>query len=249
MDELSLSVLLVCAAGLAAGGLVKGIIGVALPVVAVPIMTTAVTVPQAVALLAMPILAANLWQGGSMAHFAVTVRRFWSLLATLVVGLVIGTSLLVSIDADALYVTVGLAIIAIAAAQLLAPRFAVAARHERWLSPLVGGVGGLLGGLAGMFGAAIATYMIALRLPRDVFIASTAVAFLCAGIPLAALLLIRGVYDLTLFLLSLGACLPVFGGLLLGEAIRRRVDPKGFRTVVLGALVLIGLDMLRRGLS
>jgi hypothetical protein len=249
MDEISLSVLLVCAAGLAAGGFVKGVIGVALPVVAVPIMTAVVTVPQAVALLAMPILTANLWQSGGLAHAGATVHRFWTLLATLLVGLVIGTSLLVSIDAEALYVTVGLAIIAVAAAQLLAPRFAVAPRYERWLSPLVGVVAGLLGGLASMFGAAIASYMIALRLPRDVFIASTAVAFLCAGIPLAALLFIHGVYDLRLFLLSLGACLPVFAGLRLGEMIRRRTNPQGFRTIVLAALVLIGLDMLRRGLT
>jgi hypothetical protein len=249
MDDLSFTTLLVCALGLLAGGLIKGVIGVALPVVAVPILTTVVTMPQAVALLAMPILAANTWQSGGVAHVGRTLRRFWPLLATLVVGLVFGTSLLVSAETDLLYIVVGAAIIMISAAQLLAPRLHVSPPQERWVSPLVGVVAGILGGLAGMFGAAIATYMIALRLPRDTFIASTAVAFLCAGLPLAALLFIRGVYDQTLFLLSLGACLPVFGGLLLGEAVRRRVDPKRFRTIVLGALAVIGLDMLRRGLT
>ena len=249
MEPLTTEALLVCAAGLAAGGFVKGVIGVALPVIAVPIMTAAVDVPQAVALLAVPILAANLWQGGGLGRVGATVRRFWPLLGTLIVGLVVGTGLLVSVPKANLYLIIGGGIIAVAAAQLLAPRLVVSPRQERWMSPLVGAVAGLLGGIAGMFGAAIAAYMIALRLPREAFIASTAASFLCAGLPLTALLFLRGVYDLPLFLLSVAGCLPVFAGLLVGEAIRRRTDPRGFHKLVLGALILIGLDLLRRGLG
>ncbi len=130
----------VVVAGLAAGGFVKGVIGVALPVVALPIITTATTVPQAVA-------------------------------------------------------------------------------------------------------------MIALRLAREEFVVSTAASFLCAGVPLTALLVLRGVYDRLLFLLSLADCVPVFAGLVLGQAVRRRIDPAAFHRLLLAALALIGLDLLRRGLG
>jgi uncharacterized protein len=249
MEALTPAALAICAAGLAAGGFVKGVIGVALPVAAIPIMTAAVTVPQAVALLAVPILAANIWQSGGVARVGNTMRRFWPLLIPLVIGLAVGTRLLVGIPAKQLYLIIGAAVIAVAAAQLMAPRLVVSPRQERWLGPLVGAFAGLIGGVSSMFGTAIATYMIALRLPREEFIGSTAAAFLCAGVPLTILLALNGVYDWPLFLLSIAACVPVFAGLLVGTAIRRRIDPHGFHRLVLAALVLIGLELLRRGLS
>lgn len=228
------------------GGLVKGVIGMALPVVALSVLTSVISVPDAVALQVLPILTANLWQGAHPTHIGPTLKRFWPLLLTVIAGLVVGTGLLVKIEPRPLYGILGALIALLALAQLVAPDFSVSPAQERWANPVVGFVAGLLGGLATMFGPVLGTYLAALRLPRDSFINSQGVAYFSAGVPLTLLLLARGVLDLRLLWLSAAACIPVFAGLLAGQRLRSRIDPGRFRKIVLGALLLIGANLVRR---
>jgi len=44
------------------GGVVKGAIGVGLPMLAVPMMSLVMPTPQAMALVAVPVVGSNLWQ-------------------------------------------------------------------------------------------------------------------------------------------------------------------------------------------
>lgn len=248
MADLNLLQILVCIGAFLLGGLVKGVIGMALPVVAVSVLTTVVSVPDAVALQVLPILASNLWQGAHPRHVGPTLRRFWPLLATVILGLAVGTGLLVEINPRALYGVVGSAIVLLAVVQFLAPDFAVPPAQERWASPVVGFIAGVLGGLATMFGPVIGMYLTALRLPKDSFINSQGVAYFAAGVPLTLFLVARGVLDLRLFWFSAAACLPVFIGMLAGQRLRDRIDQRRFRKLVLAALFLIGVNLIRRSI-
>ncbi|WP_119459537.1 sulfite exporter TauE/SafE family protein [Rhodospirillaceae bacterium SYSU D60014] len=248
MTDLTLIQILVGMAAFFFGGLVKGVIGVTLPLIALSILVTVVPVPTAVGLQAIPILAANLWQGADPAQIRPTLKRFWSLLAALVIGLVVGTGLLVEIEARPLYAIVGTLISAMALIQALSPDFSIAPRWERWASPAVGVVAGLLGGLVASFGPPIAIYLAALRLPKDLFISSLGIAYFSAGLPLTLLLLARGVLDATLLWLSIVACLPVFAGMFLGRRLRNRIDQALFRNLVLVGLFLVGLNLIRRAI-
>jgi uncharacterized membrane protein YfcA len=62
------------------GGLVKGLLGVGLPLVVVPLLALLIPSPKAIALMGIPILLSNVWQAveGRQAGFA--LRRFWMLL-------------------------------------------------------------------------------------------------------------------------------------------------------------------------
>ena len=62
------------------GGLVKGTLGVGLPLVAVPLLSLLLPAPQAMGLLVVPVLASNLlqaWQGGRLGF---ALRRFGPLM-------------------------------------------------------------------------------------------------------------------------------------------------------------------------
>ena len=101
-----------CALGLFGGGLVKGAIGIGLPLVAAPALATLLGVKQAVAVLSLPVLIANIWQAWHGGHHAEVLRRFWPLIVALAVGVAASTQLLARLDADLLFLVLGAAVIA-----------------------------------------------------------------------------------------------------------------------------------------
>ena len=61
------------------GGVVKGAIGVGLPMLAVPMMSLVMPAPQAMALVAVPVMGSNLWQVWTVGQWRQNLRRFWPL--------------------------------------------------------------------------------------------------------------------------------------------------------------------------
>jgi hypothetical protein len=52
----------VCTAAILGGGLIKGTLGVGLPLFAVPVMSLFISSTQAIALVSVPVLVSNIWQ-------------------------------------------------------------------------------------------------------------------------------------------------------------------------------------------
>src|SRR5215469_11217452 len=75
------------------GGLVKGVTGVGLPLVLVPLATQFVHVPVAVALASVSMVVTNIQQSAEGGHTAAALRRLWPIMVPLAVGAVIGTHL------------------------------------------------------------------------------------------------------------------------------------------------------------
>jgi uncharacterized membrane protein YfcA len=106
-------------------GVVKGISGIGVPLVGISLLSLLVPVPQAIALLPVPIVVVNAWQVLINGGFPGVCRRFASLLLAMCVGTVIGTALLASIDVLALLLAVGCVITVFALAELLRLRVRV----------------------------------------------------------------------------------------------------------------------------
>ncbi len=236
----------VALAVLLAAGLVKGLIGIGLPLITVPALSLFVSVPQAIAIMSLPILVTNGYQALGSGELPAVGRRFWPLLAALLIGVALGANLLVRLDARALYTVLGAAVIVFGAVNLANPRFTLGRAQERWVSPPVGFGAGLLGGLSNFFGPPIILYFVALRLPRETFVAAVGLAFFLGALPLYGLLIGFGVYGRAEALASAAALLPVLAGMRLGERLRRRVPQEAFRRLVIALLIVIGLNLLRR---
>ena len=65
---------------LAIGGVVKGTIGVGLPVVVIAVLSNFLPVPLVLALVTVPILLTNLWQVMEAGKPMVPLRRFWPMI-------------------------------------------------------------------------------------------------------------------------------------------------------------------------
>lgn len=81
--------------------LVKGVTGMGLPTVAMGFWAPSLSPVAAAALLIAPSFVTNVWQLLAGPGFAVITRRLWPMMLAIIIGTVLGTSLLTSGDTDA----------------------------------------------------------------------------------------------------------------------------------------------------
>lgn len=246
MAELGYALLLWCGFALLLAGVVKGILGIGVPVVSVSLLSLVVDVPVAVALLPVPILLSNLWQSFSSGWIRRTFARFTPMILALVAGTFVGARLLVAMDQRVLLGIVGAAVLAFALSAHFPRRLHVAPRTERWLGAPIGFTGGVLGGMTTFFGPPIVMFLFALRLEKDEFVGTVSTIYLCAAIPLAAAL---GMFDFMgpdEYLWSTAAAAPLFLGVLVGQWLRTRISQPVFRRGLLLMLLVVGVRLMYR---
>jgi uncharacterized membrane protein YfcA len=230
------------------GGIVKGVTGVGLPLVLVPLSAQFVDMPVAVALLTVPMVATNITQAMEGGHTAAAIRRMLPVLGFVVVGLLVGVHLLLSIDRRRLSLILGISFLALAAVLLLMPRVRIGDATARWAGPLVGLAAGVLGGMSAMFGPPMIAYLVGRGTDPDSFVKQMAIFAFTASLTMLLALGASGAMSGMDMLVSAVAILPIQAGMPAGRWLRRRTKPQWFRIAVLVVLAAGGLDMLRRAL-
>ncbi len=248
MAEFGLTGALAIAIGMLCGGAVKGVVGLGLPIVAISIMSNFLSVPAALALVTIPSVLSNLYQLSRGGYVVAGLKRFWPLLVALALGLWWSAGLVPRVSAAMLYGVIGTIVVIFCATNYFVPHMRVDARTERWAGPLAGLIGGLTGGVSAVYGPPITLYLVALNRPKELFVGAIGLIWFCAAIPLTAAYAYHGVLTAELAVWSLAACVPALGGFLLGQWVRLRIDQETFRKVLLVALLLLGLNLIRRAL-
>lgn len=243
------SVLILAALALALGGLVKGSIGVGLPVVVIAVLSNFMPVPLVLALVTFPILLTNLWQalhaGGLMVH----LKRFWPMIGCLVVSIWLSARLVVSLEPRVLYGLIGAVVTSFVVTNYLKVAWAVTPSAEKWAAPLAGSIGGFLGGISTIWGPPMMMYFIMLRLPKETYIQAVGLVWFLASIPLVIAYIHHGILTAQTGALSILACVPGFAGLAVGQMLRKRIDQEMFRKVLLLFLFVVGLNLIRRAIA
>jgi uncharacterized membrane protein YfcA len=134
----------------------------------------------------------------------------------------------VTLEPRILYVALGVAVLAITALTYAAPSLRVGPRLERVLSPVVGALSGLLGGASSLFGPPIMIYLLTLRMERAEFIATVSLLYFVGAALFTVSLIAVGVFGPSEALYSTVALAPVFGGMMIGQAIGGRLNRRGF---------------------
>lgn len=239
-------VVVVVIAAFLAAGTVKGVLGVGLPMIAVPLIASVTSPAQAIALASVPILVSNAWQAFHGGHTKDCVRRFWPMLAGVVVGALIGVQVLATFDQRIVSGILGIVLVAFTALQAMPRSLTLDARRERWVGPPLGLVGGVLGGMSSLFGPLLILYLVALRLPKDVFVAAVALLFLTGSLPLFLGLVAHGILSPRQIAFSVLAALPVIVGLVIGRRLRHHVPQALFEKALFVVLIVIGLNLVRK---
>ena len=236
-----------CFFALACGGLIKGALGVGTPLLTVPMMAQVLPPQHAIAIMAIPVVVANLWQFAQAERSVAVISRFWPAFIAILAGTWIGVKILSVIDEQTLLVLVGVAVIAFALLQGSRFRLHLPAHLIKPAGVFFGGASGLIGGISSFFGPMLITYLISIRdLGKNQFVGTISFLYVSAVVPWTITLYLYGILDEKLLLLSTFATVPVTLGLLLGQRLRARISDARFNYLIIGILVVSGLSMLWR---
>ena len=236
-----MAALLVSAVFLLAG-FIKGVAGFGLPTVTLGILALSRPLPEAMALMLVPALATNIWQALAGPALWTALRRLRGFLVASGIGAVAGAGILARSDAVALSGVLGLLLVVSSGLALSGwPMPPPGPGRERWVSPLMGGLSGLLTGMTGSFLMPAAPYFAALRLPPQEFVQGFGLGVVVATLALAAGMAGANLLPPELGLASLAGVVPAFLGMTAGQRVRRGMPDARFRQIVQAALGVLGV--------
>lgn len=247
LPELSGPLLTLLAAGAGMfiiGGIVKGTLGVGLPLVVVPMLSLLVPAPQAMGLLVTPVLSSNLWQALEGGRFGFTLRRFASLIGAQFIATILTIRFTQGLSLKTLNALIALIVVSAVVLMLLRPRGEISPRLQAWTHPLIGVVAGVMGGISSLTGPIIIAYLVALRLKREEFIGSISVIYLFGSVPMYGAMLWFGRFGWIEVALSLLALAPMFLGLKIGTSIRHHLSERLFRGMLYAFLTVLAALLL-----
>jgi uncharacterized membrane protein YfcA len=230
------------------GGIVKGVVGMGLPLTSIALMTTVLDLRLAVPLLVVPILATNFLQAIRGGRLVELLRQYWLMLVTAAFGVWAGAALLYRIELSYLLITLGIVVAAYSLINLSALRLSVSEKSMPVLSPIVGFLSGILAGTTGSIGVPVAIYYQALGMVKDVFVQAVGIQFLITGSIMALALIYEGGLNTETLPVSTLAMVPAFLGMAAGQWVRDRVSEDRFRTWMWIFMIVIGLNLIRKGL-
>src|SRR5918999_437814 len=161
---------------------VKGATGLGFPLIATPTVALLLDIRTAITILILPNLfmdSAQVIRGG----FPYDVfRRFASLIAPTIIGVFLGTMVLVKLPLWVLNFCLGVMVLIFVFANMLKLSFTISLRAEKILSPLFGLVSGFLNGMTNAAGPTLAIYLYSLKLEKRAFVKSIATIFVITKI-------------------------------------------------------------------
>ncbi len=221
-------------------GVVKGAIGLGLPTVSVGLLSLFMAPVEAAAMLIVPSFFTNVWQLCDGPGWRGIGLRLWPMLLGVCGGTVLGAAAGGLLPAAAATAALGLALMAYAASSRLAPGRELTARQERFLGPLAGAVTGAVAGATGVFVLPAVPYLRALGLPRDALMQAMGWSFTVSTVALAAALALQGNFHAAGAGTSCLALIPACLGMVLGQKLRRSMDPQLFSRCFFAGLFLLG---------
>ena len=225
--------LVVIVVAIAVGAFIKGATGGGLPQIAIPVMAVFLGVEHAVVIMAIPGVVANGLLVWSHRREAGATRDLPGMLAAGVLGSIVGTMLLESLDARVLSAVLAVVIITYIVIATLRPGFSIPARVTRIASPPVGLAAGGLQGATGISGPLLTTYLHGFGLPPRAYVFSLSVLFFVFSSVQTATLAGVGLYTQARLIESLLALVPILVALPLGVRAARRLSARTFQRVVL----------------
>lgn len=225
------------------GSLAKGITGVGLPILAVPVLASFTSVEEAVVLMLLPGIAANVWLVAVHRKFAVLRRHAGFLLLGLAGGIV-GTWLLSILDDRwlklILAVWLGVYLIQYFSSRSI-DRY-VDGRNS--LGPLLGLAAGTIQGASGISAPIVAPYFHANGLVKETYTFATSFTFLLFSAAQVVAMIKMNLLTSNRISIGLIIVIPTLLFTHLGIRLGRNISEKTFHRILLILLVVMELKLL-----
>ena len=229
-------------------GTVKGVIGLGLPTISLAVLTVAIDLPNAMALLLVPSFVTNLWQAAVGGSARPIVQRLWPFLLMATVTVWLGAAALTRIDLELLSALLGALLVVYSTVNLAGFRLTITLPQEVWIGPLAGSANGVLTGMTGSFVVPGVMFLQAIGLSRDMLIQAMGMLFTLSTLALAVALQGNGLLTMELGTWSAAALLPAIAGMVLGRRIRQGLSEQLFRRIFFTSLLMLGAYIITTSL-
>lgn len=227
-------------------GLVKGIVGFALPMVFISGLSLILPPEMALAGLILPTLVTNgvqaLAQGPKAA--LLSTRQFSIFLVSGLVLLLASAQLVLKIPREVFLGGIGIMVVSFSLLQLSGYRFQVR-RENKGIAFLVGSMTGFVGGLSGVWGPPTVAYLTAMNTKKEDQLRVQGVVYGLGAVALLFAHIASGILTWSTLQLSAVLVLPAMAGLWIGRRFQKHIDQALFSKATLAVLVVAGLNLLR----
>jgi uncharacterized membrane protein YfcA len=244
LQALNLYALLGIVAALLLGGMVKGVVSIGVPLVAMPILSHFLPIKEAVLLLSMPIILGNIPQALEGGELLPTVRRIAAPLIGTVIGNIVGVSVLISLAPHRAQAAAGLLLMVAALLLLASPRLTLSPTWAKPAGFVLGFGAALMESIASVPGPLLAMYLIATGATGKAFTKQIAIILVVSIITLVATFSGGAHASWTDLAISACASVPVIAGMLLVRPLRDRLPPAAFRVLVLVFVAAAAAQMI-----
>jgi uncharacterized membrane protein YfcA len=241
--------LIIVAATFLLAGTVKGVIGLGLPTVSLGILTAAIDLPTAMALLLVPSFVTNFWQGTVGGNAKEIFARTWHFLLAAAITVPIGALALSRLDLSWLSVLLGSLLICYGGFSLAGARLTITSHREFYTGPLFGAGNGILTGMTGSFVVPGVMYLQAINLPRDMLVQAMGILFTISTAALGVALGDNKLLTADMGYLSALAVVPAILGMVVGQQLRKLLSEQLFRRVVFASLLVLGAYIIMVAVS
>jgi uncharacterized membrane protein YfcA len=227
---------------------VKGTTGFGFPLIATPMVALLLDIRTAITILIVPNIVmdvAQIFRGGFPTAI---MRRFKFLLILTVLGVFLGTKVLVMLPLWALNLSLGIMILVFVVSNFFRFDPKIPPGFEQIFSPVVGLAGGFLNGMTNAAGPVLASYLYSLKLPKTEFIRSIATIFMITKLAQLVAVSTWNLFAPSTIVLSLEVTLFVLAGFYLGLKTQDRVNQQTFNRALLFILFVIGSVLIVRAL-
>jgi len=226
-------------------GIAKGAIGMGMPPIAIGLMSFAVPLESAIAIIVLPTMVTNIWQAVYGGGFKPLMRRFGTMAVTAMIGILAVGLLLSDLGSPSTAGWVGVLLVLYSIIALTPWRPHVPRRAERWANPLIGLASGAVAGSTGVAAVPFLPYMQSLEMDRHELVQALGIMFLFITGMLAVSLAIHGAYHFANSIAGIAAVAPTMVGVWLGQHARRRLSPETFRKAFIFGMFGVGLHLAR----
>jgi len=227
---------------------VKGTTGMGFPLIATPMVAMLVDIKTTYALLILPNILMDTLQIVRGRLPWPLWRRLFSLLATTVVGVFLGTRILISVPERFIYLALAIMILLFLACAYLQIRLTVPPQWEGRLGPAVGFTGGVLAGITNVVGPLTALYVLALGFEKREFVKAVASIFFMTKVSQLIAISRWGLYTAEILWWSVGLTVVALLAFLVGLRVQDRVPQETFTRVLHVLLLGMGVVFAYRGL-
>jgi uncharacterized membrane protein YfcA len=242
--ELDLSILVIVLIAFLVSGMVKGVVGFGLPAVSLAILSIALDLHSAIALVIVPAFVTNIRQSCSGGHLIEVFNRAWPFFFCTTISVWLGAIALATLNHSFLSAVLGSVLVFYAVISISGKEFKISNRNNAWLGPFLGGMTGLFAGMTGTASVPGIMYLKGIGFSRDSLVQAMGMLFTLCALVLGIAMQKHNMLTLEIVTMSCIALIPALLGMLVGERTRKAISEQAFKNVFLFSLLIMGVYIL-----